>query len=145
MPRETITMPALCSKGRTTGPPRVEVRSRWSSVNREVLARLEAVERHIRLMRPPTPDLSRPGHEYASVEDQLKPSAAKLQSALETEGQTFAGEMAITPTLEDENDLMDYQSSVSSAMRIDTTSPASSLLLLATATSPNDTMGRNGG
>ncbi|KAF5581445.1 transcriptional regulatory [Fusarium pseudoanthophilum] len=115
------------------------------SINREVLVRLEAVERHLRLMRPPTPDLSRPAHDYTSVEDQLKPSAAKLQSALETEGQTFAGEMTITPTLEDENDFMDYQSSPSSAMRIDNTSPASSLLPSATATSPNDTTGRKGG
>ncbi|KAH7196171.1 hypothetical protein DER44DRAFT_889228 [Fusarium oxysporum] len=115
------------------------------SINREVLVRLEAVERHLRLMRPPTPDLSRPTHDYASVEDQLKPSAAKLQSALETEGQTFAGEMTITPTLEDENEPIDYQSSTSSAMRIDNTSPASSLLPPATATSPNDTTGRKGG
>ncbi|EXM18920.1 hypothetical protein V3481_016450 [Fusarium oxysporum f. sp. vasinfectum] len=115
------------------------------SINREVLVRLEAVERHLRLMRPPTPDLSRPTHDYASVEDQLKPSAAKLQSALETEGQTFAGEMTITPTLEDENEPIDYQSSASSAMRIDNTSPASSLLPPATATSPNDTTGRKGG
>ncbi|KAF5579134.1 transcriptional regulatory [Fusarium pseudocircinatum] len=115
------------------------------SINREVLVRLEAVERHLRLMRPPTPDLSRPAHEYASVEDQLKPSAAKLQSALETEGQTFAGEMTMTPTLEEENDPMDYQSSASSAMRIDNTSPASSLLPPATSTSPNDTTGRKGG
>ncbi|CVK96222.1 uncharacterized protein FMAN_14064 [Fusarium mangiferae] len=114
-------------------------------INREVLVRLEAVERHLRLMRPPTPDLSRSTHDYASVEDQLKPSAAKLQSALETEGQTFAGEMTMTPTLEDENDPMDYQSSVSSAMRIDNASPASSLLPPATATSPNNTTGRKGG
>ncbi|KAH7153766.1 fungal-specific transcription factor domain-containing protein [Fusarium sp. MPI-SDFR-AT-0072] len=115
------------------------------SINREVLVRLEAVERHLRLMRPPTPDLSRPTHDYASVEDQLKPSAAKLQSALETEGQTFAGEMTITPTFEDENEPIDYQSSASSAMRIDNTSPASSLLPPVTATSPSDTTGRKGG
>jgi hypothetical protein len=96
-------------------------------------------------MRPPTPDLSRPTHDYASVEDQFKPSAAKLQSALETDGQTFAGEMTITPTLEDENDPLDHQSSVSSAMRIDNSSPASSLLPPATATSPADATGRKRG
>ncbi|KAF5535141.1 transcriptional regulatory [Fusarium napiforme] len=48
------------------------------SIDREVLARLEAVERYLRLMRPYTPDLSRPTHDYVSVEDHLKPSAAKL-------------------------------------------------------------------
>ncbi|KAG4292520.1 hypothetical protein FPRO06_12008 [Fusarium proliferatum] len=115
------------------------------SINREVLVRLEAVERHLRLMRPPTPDLPGPTYDYASVKNQLKPSAAKLQSALETEGQTFAGEMTITPTLEDKNQPTDCQSSPSSAVRIDNTSPASSLLPPATAKSPNNTVGRKGG
>lgn len=94
-------------------------------------------------MRPPTPDLSRPTHNHASVNDQLEPSTAKLQSALETDGQTFAGEITMTPTFEDESDRMDHNSSVSSAMRVDYSSPASSLH--PPATSPSDVTGRKRG
>ncbi|KAM0199746.1 hypothetical protein ACHAQI_011910 [Fusarium lateritium] len=104
--------------------------------------RLEAVERHLRLMRPPTPDLSRPTHNHASVDGQLQPSAAKLQSALETDGQTFAGEITMTPGFEDENDGLDQNGSVSSAIRADYSSPASSLH--PPATTPSDVTGRKG-
>ncbi|KAM0207475.1 hypothetical protein ACHAQD_012042 [Fusarium lateritium] len=113
-----------------------------SNINREVLVRLEAVERHLRLMRPPTPDQPRPMHNHASVDEQLQPSAAKLQSALETDGQTFAGEITMTPGFEDENDGLDQNASVSSAIRADYSSPASSLH--PPATTPSDVTGRRG-
>ncbi|KAF5024141.1 hypothetical protein F66182_3775 [Fusarium sp. NRRL 66182] len=107
-----------------------------SGINREVLVRLEAVERHLRLMRPPSPDPAR----ATSLDDQLKPSAAKLQSSLETDGQTFAGEITMTPTFEDENERVEHSGSVSSAMRVDYSSPASSLH--PTTTSPGDATGQ---
>lgn len=94
-------------------------------------------------MRPPSPDLSRPAYNHASVNGQLEPSTAKLQSALETDGQTFAGEMTMTPTFEDESDRLDHNSTVSSAMRVDYSSPASSLH--PPATSPSDVAGRKRG
>ncbi|XEV04705.1 hypothetical protein FSHL1_009992 [Fusarium sambucinum] len=114
-----------------------------ANINREILVRLEAVESHLRLMRPPSPDHSRATNNHATIDDPLKTSAAKLQSALETEGQTFAGEMTMTPTFEDESDRLDHNSSVSSAMRVDYSSPASSLQ--PPATSPSDVTGRKGG
>ncbi|KAF4955350.1 hypothetical protein FSARC_11884 [Fusarium sarcochroum] len=128
----------------TQGQVLLEARTRLITPQTKVkLFRLEAVERRLRLMRPPTPDLSRPTHNRASVDDQLKPSAAKLQSALETDGQTFAGEMTMTPTFGDESDRLDHDSSVSSAMRVDQSSPASSLH--PPTTSPSDVTGRPGG
>ncbi|KAM0278439.1 hypothetical protein ACHAO9_012167 [Fusarium lateritium] len=93
-------------------------------------------------MRPPTPDQPRPMHNHASVDEQLQPSAAKLQSALETDGQTFAGEITMTPGFEDENDGLDQNASVSSAIRADYSSPASSLH--PPATTPSDVTGRRG-
>lgn len=114
-----------------------------SLIGREVLVRLEAVERHLRLLRPPNPDPVRPALSHTSVDDQLKPSAAKLQDALETDGQTFAGEITMTPTFEDENDRLDHNSSASSATRVDYSSPASSLHL--PATSPGHVTGRKRG
>ncbi|KAM0418498.1 hypothetical protein ACHAPD_004857 [Fusarium lateritium] len=112
-------------------------------ISSPTIVRLEAVESHLRLMRPPSPDRFRATNNHATIDDQLKTSAAKLQSALETEGQTFAGEMTMTPAFEDESDRLDHNSSVSSAMRVDYSSPASSLQ--PPATSPSDVTGRKGG
>ncbi|KAI8406507.1 hypothetical protein FOFC_13977 [Fusarium oxysporum] len=94
-------------------------------------------------MRPPSPDPARPMPSHASVDDQLKPSAAKLQNALETDGQAFAGGITMTPTFEDENERFDHNSSVSSAMRVDYSSPASSLH--PPATCPGDEKSHKGG
>ncbi|KAH7245678.1 fungal-specific transcription factor domain-containing protein [Fusarium tricinctum] len=127
----------------TQGQVPLEAKISNDNINREILARLEAVESHLRLMRPPTPDLSRPTHNHASVNGQLEPSTAKLQSALETDGQTFAGEITMTPTFEDESDRLDHDSAVSSAIRVDYSSPASSLH--PPATSPSDVTGRKRG
>ncbi|KAI6758731.1 hypothetical protein HG530_010971 [Fusarium avenaceum] len=125
----------------TQGQAPLEFKSRCSTP--QMTARLEAVESHLRLMRPPNPNVSRPAHNHASVNDQLEPSTAKLQSALETDGQTFAGEITMTPTFEDESDRLDHNSSVSSAMRVDYSSPASSFH--PPATSPSDVAGRKRG
>ncbi|KAJ3538712.1 hypothetical protein NM208_g5794 [Fusarium decemcellulare] len=111
-----------------------------SSINREILARLDTVERHLRIMRPSSPNSARPLLNHISTDDQLKPSSAKLQNALETDGQTFAGEITMTPVFDDENDNLDCTSTTSSAIRPDYSSPESSLH--PPATSPGDLGGR---
>ncbi|KAM0189101.1 hypothetical protein ACHAPI_010246 [Fusarium lateritium] len=118
----------------------IPLEAKTSLATSQTTVRLEAVERHLRLMRPPTPDQPRPTQNHASVEGQLQPSAAKLQSALETDGQTFAGEITMTPGFEDENDGLDQNGSISSAIRADYSSPASSLH--PPATTPSDVTGR---
>ncbi|RSL90019.1 hypothetical protein CEP51_000934 [Fusarium floridanum] len=113
-----------------------------STISSEILARLDAVERHLRLMRPPGPDPTMPPLNHISPDEQLKHSPAKLQSALEADGQTFAGEITMNPAFEDDNDTLDHNSVVSSGLRLEHSSPASSLH--PQATSPGELGVRKG-
>ena len=108
------------------------------SINHEILARLDAVERELQTMRPSDSDSARLPLNHMAADDQLQPSSAKLQNALETEGQTFAGEITMTLVFDDEN--LDCTSTASSATRADYSSPGSSLHL--PAMSPKDMGGR---
>ncbi|KAL6366195.1 hypothetical protein LRP88_00292 [Fusarium phalaenopsidis] len=108
----------------------------------DIKSRLDAVERHLRLMRPPSPDSTIPPLNHISPDEQLKHSPAKLQSALEADGQTFAGEITMNPAFEDDNDTLDNNSVVSSGLRLEHSSPASSLH--PPATSPGELGVRKG-
>lgn len=113
-----------------------------STISSEILARLDAVERHLRLMRPPGSDSTIPPLNHISPDEQLKHSPAKLQSALEADGQTFAGEITMNPAFEDDNETLDHNSVVSSGLRLEHSSPASSLH--PPATSPGELGVRKG-
>ncbi|KAI8652908.1 Zn(2)-C6 fungal-type domain-containing protein [Fusarium keratoplasticum] len=116
--------------------------SRACTISSEILARLDAVERHLRLMRPPGSDSTIPPLNHISPDEQLKHSPAKLQSALEADGQTFAGEITMNPAFEDDNETLDHNSVVSSGLRLEHSSPASSLH--PPATSPGELGVRKG-
>ncbi|KAF4979783.1 hypothetical protein FZEAL_4087 [Fusarium zealandicum] len=96
-----------------------------SSINRQILSRLDAVERHLNSMQPPSPEATRPPLNHVS------PSSAKLQNALETDGQTFAGEITMAPSFPDDNDNdndnSDRTSTATPGLHPDYSSPASSL------------------
>ncbi|KAK7420785.1 hypothetical protein QQX98_002589 [Neonectria punicea] len=105
-----------------------------SPVNHEVLGRLAEVERHLQLLRASTPysysllqRTQRCPPTRISVDGQPKSASAELISALETDGQTFAGELSMTPPLDDEDESMDCSNTASYGMLPEYPSPGSSL------------------
>ncbi|KPM37966.1 hypothetical protein AK830_g8612 [Neonectria ditissima] len=79
-----------------------------SPANRHVLARLAALERQLRLMQ----NGQGPSPRHTPADDQ---PSADLQDALETDGQTFAGELSMTPAFDNENGSIDGINTTSTA------------------------------
>ncbi|KAH7129136.1 fungal-specific transcription factor domain-containing protein [Dactylonectria macrodidyma] len=92
-----------------TGATKDSTASNDSSVNRDVLARLAALESQLRLMRSSSVVHRSQEHSQSRmpVDDQSPYSSAELQDAQETDGQTFAGELSMTPAVEGEDDNVD--------------------------------------
>ncbi|KAM5344309.1 hypothetical protein ACJ41O_012846 [Fusarium nematophilum] len=86
--------------------------------NSELIARLAAVERRLSMIEPTSQDSitcttqnhPRPHGHAAPVEDHPTPTATELQSILEPDGQTFAGEISMSPAFKDEDEEMDHVS-----------------------------------
>ncbi|KAM5374702.1 hypothetical protein ACJZ2D_006346 [Fusarium nematophilum] len=103
-----------------------------SPVNLLVLARLAEVERQLQMMRASTPYPAvergqRGPPRHVSADGQPKRPSAELQNTLETDGQTFAGELSMTPAMEDEYEPLDRTNTTSSGMLLEYPSPGSSL------------------
>jgi hypothetical protein len=87
--------------------------TRISVSNMELLARLAEVERRLNMM-PAAAQESIIGktqshlHSHSVItDDHSTPGAADLQDVLESDGQTFAGEISMTPTFQDADDSAD--------------------------------------
>ncbi|CAH0058458.1 unnamed protein product [Clonostachys solani] len=98
-------------------PRKHEARNDWeiggdpnSSLSREILDRLASAERQLRILSRAGIEVdTRSNHELLQrrgssdeAEEARKPTT-EFQKALEVEGQTFAGELSITPNLEQSN------------------------------------------
>lgn len=79
---------------------------------RDVLARLAKIECQLSFLQPTTQssviqtDRSRP-RAPIGVEEHGSPDSAELQSVLEADGQTFAGELSISPAFQDMSEGLD--------------------------------------
>lgn len=101
-------------------------------MNHEVLGRLAEVERHLQLIRASVPYSvlqrnQRCPPTRTSVDEQPKSASVELLSALETDGQTFAGELSMAPALGEEDETSDCTNNASSGMLPEYPSPGSSL------------------
>ncbi|KAH6995541.1 fungal-specific transcription factor domain-containing protein, partial [Ilyonectria sp. MPI-CAGE-AT-0026] len=103
-----------------------------SPMSHEVLGRLAEVERHLQLIRASVPYSVMQRNQRCpptrtSVDGQPKSASVELLSALETDGQTFAGELSMTPALGEEDETSDCTNTASSGMLPEYPSPGSSL------------------
>lgn len=79
---------------------------------REVLSRLAKIERQLSFLQPTTQstnvqmDRSHP-RAPTRVDEHGSPDSAELQSVLEADGQTFAGELSISPAFQDMREALD--------------------------------------
>ncbi|KAH7139957.1 fungal-specific transcription factor domain-containing protein [Dactylonectria estremocensis] len=112
-----------------TGALQGSTASAESPVNRDVLARLAALESQLRLMRPSsvTHGSQERSKSRVSVDYQSPSPSAELQDAQETDGQTFAGELSMTPAFEGEDENLDHANTAASGVLSEYPSPGSSL------------------
>lgn len=97
----------------TGRPPQANRRRLPRVAQRDVLARLARIERQLHFVQPAAQNTNIPtagrGNPAApiGVAEQGSPDSAELQSVLETDGQTFAGELSISPAFQEMGESLD--------------------------------------